>query len=1331
MRIIITLKAKLLYCCFLSLLTFTTFAQNEEELVKNYFKKNASQEKLSDQDLQEMQVSSRYFSSTTGWYHIYFNQTYQEIEVYNGLLNVTLKGENVIHVGNSFVENLPSRITSDSKVRLKPVEALQKAAIFKELAVSDLEEIATVGTTMLSSGIINKTIFTDKKLSNEKIEVKLFWLHNEHGEGKNKPSVNLVWNVRFSTLDYQNSWNIHVDASTGEILGSNDEVIHCDFGYPHKHAFAEKQHRTLNVADNPLALVDSSYNVFDIPLESPNHGARSVVEKPYTRFVPATTGPGGTNGWHNDGATDYTTTRGNNVWAQEDNNGNNGTGASPISATLEFDFSYTQDISTSVANRNAAITNLFYWNNLTHDVLYRYGFNEPSGNFQNNNMGRGGNGNDYVFADAQDGSGSNNANFLTPIDGTSGRMQMFLWNDAGGYQPDGDFDNAIIAHEYGHGWSTRLTGGPGNSSCLQNAEQGGEGWSDYLALMLTTNWSALTPSLASANLSRGIGTYALGQATNDLGIRLYPYSYDMANVNSQVTYGKVGDVAFSIPHGVGSIWATMLWDMTWEIILQDNQLVPDIYNTTNLVGNVAAMKLVNEGLRLQPCSPSFIQARDAIIAADQALFNGLYKCAISRAFARRGLGMNASTGISNNDREVVEDFTPIASPSLSSPINTSICSNTLFTYTASSATGGVSFAWVRPVVAGISNAAGSGNTASISETLINTTNIPVTVKYYFSLSPSSICNNFQPVSVIVAPQSISTSGYAATCSSGTLSPGQGLVATIKTKVINGSIQAGPTYVRGSGNNTTNYTSSGTSVYFKSYSFVAPVTGSTVFEVFLANLSSFSSDDTYLSLYQTTFNPAAPSVNFLRGDDDNGFGSQSRLVHTLTQGQTYIIVVSTYDSNTTGTFTLKSSKDGIISDNNKWFTSLLGGTEIGTGAVFNPVGAVGSGISNISNPLSVTFYVADEHLLSCRTPAVFSVQSTTIPPTIVAGGPLEFCPGASVSLSTNISQNNALDFSGVNSQYVTVPHSASLNLTTSATFEAWVKYSGTNSTIIDKGDYDFLWSLNANGNANKMGFYNKTSSIWVYSNDPVPQNTWTHVAITLSGGIITFYINGLPSGSASMTIMQDTGEMNIGRQQPSLCQCNHFNGTLDELRLWNIARTQEEILVNKNNSVANNTLGLVAYYKFDEGTGITTADATPNNNHGTLVNGPNWVVPSSSPINSVFWSILNVTSPQILATAPGDYTASFTNGLGCIVNSIPVQVRNLSNASSVTLLNPTDNFASVNVTKTASSTNGKITATNIISGNSRVNYSAKAIELNAGFKAENGTIFLAQTGGCSP
>jgi extracellular elastinolytic metalloproteinase len=62
---------------------------------------------------------------------------------------------------------------------------------------------------------------------------------------------------------------------------------------------------------------------------------------------------------------------------------------------------------------DAAITNLFYWNNIMHDLFYKYGFNEESGNFQENNLGRGGKGNDAVIANAQDGAGYNNANFAT------------------------------------------------------------------------------------------------------------------------------------------------------------------------------------------------------------------------------------------------------------------------------------------------------------------------------------------------------------------------------------------------------------------------------------------------------------------------------------------------------------------------------------------------------------------------------------------------------------------------------------------------------------------------------------------------------------------------------------------------------------------------------------------------------------------------------------------------------------------------------------------------------------------------------------------------------
>ena len=62
-----------------------------------------------------------------------------------------------------------------------------------------------------------------------------------------------------------------------------------------------------------------------------------------------------------------------------------------------------------------------------HDLTYQYGFDEPAGNFQTNNYGNGGLGNDAVKAEAQDGSGLNNANFATPPDGSQPRMQMFRW----------------------------------------------------------------------------------------------------------------------------------------------------------------------------------------------------------------------------------------------------------------------------------------------------------------------------------------------------------------------------------------------------------------------------------------------------------------------------------------------------------------------------------------------------------------------------------------------------------------------------------------------------------------------------------------------------------------------------------------------------------------------------------------------------------------------------------------------------------------------------------------------------------------------------------------
>jgi extracellular elastinolytic metalloproteinase len=77
-----------------------------------------------------------------------------------------------------------------------------------------------------------------------------------------------------------------------------------------------------------------------------------------------------------------------------------------------------------------------------HDLTYRWGFDELAGNFQEANFGKGGKGNDAVIANAQDGSGTNNANFATPPDGQHGRMRMYVWDTATPYR-DGDLEGAF------------------------------------------------------------------------------------------------------------------------------------------------------------------------------------------------------------------------------------------------------------------------------------------------------------------------------------------------------------------------------------------------------------------------------------------------------------------------------------------------------------------------------------------------------------------------------------------------------------------------------------------------------------------------------------------------------------------------------------------------------------------------------------------------------------------------------------------------------------------------------------------------------------------------
>ena len=224
---------------------------------------------------------------------------------------------------------------------------------------------------------------------------------------------------------------------------------------------------------------------------------------------------------------------------------------------------------------------------------------------------------------------------------------------------DSGFDNGVVAHEYGHGISIRLTGGPSTGSCLGNGEQMGEGWSDFFTLITSIQDGD------NGIEGSGIGTYLTRGGTEGPGIRRQRYSTDM-NVNNQ-TYADIRDQ--SAPHQVGEPWAVMLWDMFWKFV-EVYGWDPDQFRGNG--GNNMAIQLVMDGMKLQACNPGFVDARDAILAADQINNKGVNQCMIWEVFARRGLGWSADQGEfgSINDGLQAFDLPPFCTnePSISKTV---------------------------------------------------------------------------------------------------------------------------------------------------------------------------------------------------------------------------------------------------------------------------------------------------------------------------------------------------------------------------------------------------------------------------------------------------------------------------------------------------------------------------------------------------------------------------------------------------------------------------------------------------------------------------------------
>jgi hypothetical protein len=608
---------------------------------------------LSSNDIDNSTVTSSYVITGTNIRMVYLQQLYKELPVFNQVQVIAF--ENNLPVSNmgGRVADIERKTGSSTGIPTITAAAAVQSA-FAECGINFIDVIQPIAVT--DNG--RRVSFGDLGVSYIDIVANQLWVADTIGE------VHLAWQVELAPKNTSDHWLIRIDAATSAFIDKNNYTVSCKWDKseneqacteqsPHQHQPATAPVATKTTA--PFIINGATYRVVPYPAESPIHPGGTPANRPNPWLL----APVGSNAtslkWHSNGTTDYTITRGNNVYAYEDRNFDNIAGASdtsttpddPLTFTKTYDFAQEPIVN---INQRAATTNLFYWNNIIHDITYIYGFDEVAGNFQVNNQGRGGAGNDAVNAEAQDGGGTNNANFNTPVDGSSGRMQMYLWT-APTPDRDGDLDNSIVVHEYGHGISNRFTGGPANSSCLGNQEQMGEGWSDYFGLMLTQDWSTslITDGF---NKPRGIGTYALNQAITGVGIRQYPYTTNMA-VNP-FTYANITTVA--VPHGVGSVWCTMLWDMTWDMIQLDG-INPNLYNVAGTGGNSAALKLVTEGMRLQPCSPGFVTGRDAILKADTLFFGARYSCIIWKAFARRGVGANASQGLSSSRSDQIVDFT--------------------------------------------------------------------------------------------------------------------------------------------------------------------------------------------------------------------------------------------------------------------------------------------------------------------------------------------------------------------------------------------------------------------------------------------------------------------------------------------------------------------------------------------------------------------------------------------------------------------------------------------------------------------------------------------------
>lgn len=376
-----------------------------------YFENHQKEWKLTNLKPHQLQLKNTVEDAHSGAVHLYFTQTYQGFEIVNTQFAVHFSKEGkVVYSNQNLMDIAPDSVDPFFKIAQKSM-VLTKVGQHLNIPINK-------GKLRFQQRAKNVWTTNGEDIASQPIYLSKVLLPDE--KGRLVPS----WQVAIEPIGGSDFWNLYLDAQDGNIIQQNSWTVHCkplSLNTPITRT-TSKPH--VSFLPSP-PITAPQYLVFPLPIENPLLGEREMVSMPLNEASPF--------GWHDtDGqlGPEYAETRGNNVHAFLDRDANDQPDSLVVSGGSDYHFEFPFDLNLEPhLIQEAAVTQLFYANNFLHDFSYRYGFDEMAGNFQANNYGKGGLGDDPIMANAQDGSGYNNANFSAPPDGMRGKMQMYLWGN--------------------------------------------------------------------------------------------------------------------------------------------------------------------------------------------------------------------------------------------------------------------------------------------------------------------------------------------------------------------------------------------------------------------------------------------------------------------------------------------------------------------------------------------------------------------------------------------------------------------------------------------------------------------------------------------------------------------------------------------------------------------------------------------------------------------------------------------------------------------------------------------------------------------------------------